>query len=230
MLSAILKAIVIGLVLYGAYIVYELKATEQLDYSVLETDGKNIELRRYAPFIVAEIDVQASNAQQAANRGFRPLAGYIFGANKPEGEIEMTAPVSTRESDGEAIAMTAPVSAQSKDGKKISMTAPVTTTQSNDSETYTVQFSMPAKWTLETLPKPENENIRLIQKQAQHRLAKSYRGVPSAEDIIEAESELLRYAESAGMNVLEKPIWAGYSSPFIPKPLRKWEVMLAVEP
>ncbi len=229
MLSVLLKAVAVGLVLYGGYIVYELTATEQLDYSVLEISESNIELRQYAPFIVAEIDVQADNAQQAANKGFRPLAGYIFGANKPNEQIKMTAPVSTRESGGETISMTAPVTAQSKEGEKISMTAPVTTMQSNDSATYTVQFSMPAKWTMETLPEPENSNVRLAPQPAQLRLAKTYRGEPSVEEITEAKAELQSHAESAGLAVVDKPVWAGYSSPAIPKPLRKWEVMLAVE-
>ena len=243
MLSVLLKAVAVGLVLYGGYIVYELTATEQLDYSVLEISESNIELRQYAPFIVAEIDVQADNAQQAANKGFRPLAGYIFGANRPNKQVKMTAPVttrespvstrespgSTRESGGETISMTAPVTAQSKEGEKISMTAPVTTMQSNDSATYTVQFSMPAKWTMETLPEPENSNVRLAPQPAQLRLAKTYRGEPSVEEITEAKAELQSHAESAGLAVVDKPVWAGYSSPAIPKPLRKWEVMLAVE-
>lgn len=39
-------------------------------------------------------------ADAAGNQGFRLLAGYIFGQNRGERRIEMTAPVTLSEADG----------------------------------------------------------------------------------------------------------------------------------
>ena len=230
--------------LYGAYLVYEVTATEQLEYSVLQTSEAGIELREYAPFIVAEIDVQAANPREAASKGFKPLAGYIFGDNTPQKKIKMTAPVSTQTSakkstDGQNITMTAPVTTQqsvsqrqqsdAKKGESIAMTAPVATAQNEDTGSYTVQFSMPSKWSTDTLPQPANSDVRLTEKPAQLRLAKTYRGDPTAQEIATAEQTLVAHAESAGLTMMAEPIWAGYSSPAVPKPLRKWEILLPVE-
>ena len=50
------------------------------------------ELRDYPPMVVAEVTVPGSQ-QAAGRRGFRRLAGYIFGANTRREKIAMTAPV-----------------------------------------------------------------------------------------------------------------------------------------
>ena len=50
------------------------------------------EIRRYAPYIVAEVDV-AGDMGDSGNRAFRILADYIFGNNEPGRKMQMTAPV-----------------------------------------------------------------------------------------------------------------------------------------
>lgn len=54
-------------------------------------DG-NFELRDYPALVVAEVTVEGDQ-KEAASKGFRLLAGYIFGANKKRQSIAMTAPV-----------------------------------------------------------------------------------------------------------------------------------------
>lgn len=79
----------------------------------------------------------------ALNDGFRQLAGYIFGGNTSKSSIAMTVPVMDTTKTSESIAMTAPVmDTVTTSGKHI------------------VAFTMPSKYTLETLPKPSNANIR----------------------------------------------------------------------
>lgn len=74
--------------------------TETPDYSVLKaSDG--VELRAYAPMIVAEADVPA-NARDPGGDGFRMLAGYIFGGNDRGAKIAMTSPVTRFAAEGEA--------------------------------------------------------------------------------------------------------------------------------
>lgn len=52
----------------------------------------SVELRQYAPYVVAEVVLDAT-AEEAGNRAFPILAGYIFGKNKGGSKMAMTAPV-----------------------------------------------------------------------------------------------------------------------------------------
>jgi hypothetical protein len=68
--------------------------TPQPDYALRGRLG-NIEIRRYAPMVVAETTLSRRNWDGAIDEGFRRLAGYIFGANSARQRFEMTAPVTT---------------------------------------------------------------------------------------------------------------------------------------
>lgn len=106
---------------------------------------QDVEIRRYGPRVAAEITVEGDR-QQALYTGFRRLAAYIFGGNHRDIEIAMTAPVVQQPSAGEDIAMTAPVS------------------QSGDAEKgWTIRFYMPSKWSMETLPTPNSDDVHLVQ-------------------------------------------------------------------
>ncbi|MCH9668485.1 MAG: heme-binding protein [Actinomycetia bacterium] len=105
---------------------------------------EDVEIRQYGPRIAAETTVEGDR-QHALSTGFRRLAGYIFGGNHRAAEIAMTAPVVQQPSGGEEIAMTAPVSQ----------------TGSAD-EGWTVRFYMPSKWSMETLPAPDSDDVRLV--------------------------------------------------------------------
>lgn len=115
--------------------------TEEPHYLATKlTDG--VEIRRYGPRIAAETAVAADD-ERARNIGFRRLAGYIFGGNHR----------------GETISMTAPVSQQR--GDTIAMTAPVAQARNTEGESM-IRFFMPSKWTMETLPTPDDEHVQLV--------------------------------------------------------------------
>lgn len=101
----------------------------------------SVEIRRYDQRIAAETTVSADE-EASRNEGFRRLAGYIFGGNRHDTEIAMTAPVTQQR--GTTIAMTAPV-AQS----------------AGAAGEWTIRFFMPSKWTMDTLPTPNDERVRL---------------------------------------------------------------------
>ncbi|MEI6374450.1 MAG: heme-binding protein [Actinomycetes bacterium] len=65
--------------------------TQEQLYTVERSYGK-WELRRYAPHVLAEVDVQAS-FESAGSIGFRPLVSYISGRNVSGEKLAMTAPV-----------------------------------------------------------------------------------------------------------------------------------------
>ncbi|MFD0916989.1 SOUL family heme-binding protein [Pseudahrensia aquimaris] len=175
-------------------------------YAIIEqADG--VELRVYSPRIVAEVTVAAPSREAASSMGFGPLANYIFGQNISSDKIAMTAPVTTTPQAGEKIAMTAPV-----------------TTAPSESGSYTVRFTMPSKWTMETLPKPLDENVKLVQLEEERRIVFGFIGPRTPERIEAAEKALAEFAEARDLEVAAAPAIAGYSSPRVPQADRKWEV------
>jgi len=74
---------------YGKY--------ETPQYSIEQTVGP-AEVRLYAPHVLAVVSVQGDQ-RDALNRGFRALAGYIFGGNEGAQSVAMTSPV-TQVSEG----------------------------------------------------------------------------------------------------------------------------------
>lgn len=63
-------------------------------YELLSKNG-NIEIRQYGEYVVAKTSVNCVDKHD--NNMFRTLASYIFGGNKKNQSIPMTAPVTTYE-------------------------------------------------------------------------------------------------------------------------------------
>lgn len=188
--------------------------TEQPQYTVIGgADG--VELREYAPHIVAEVTVEAPSRDAASGMGFRPLAGYIFGGNSGSDEIAMTAPVTTRSTDTRT------------SGTQIAMTAPVTTGTAGEGR-YTVRFSMPGSWTMETLPTPDDSSVTVREIPAETRLAYRFVGAKSQAGIDQADAAIVEYAARNALPLASGSIVAGYDGPRTPPAKRRWEVMRIV--
>ena len=87
---------------------------ERPSYTVLQKLTGGVEIREYESYLIAETTVAGtapgSGRTSATGSGFRTVAGYIFGKNKPKAKMAMTAPVrTTTKTGGEKMAMTAPV-------------------------------------------------------------------------------------------------------------------------
>lgn len=65
-------------------------------YQILKRTGK-YEVRKYAPFLVAE----TSGDKLSGSKGFNDIAGYIFGKNSKTEKMKMTTPVFTQAFDNE---------------------------------------------------------------------------------------------------------------------------------
>ncbi|MEX0812125.1 MAG: heme-binding protein [Chitinophagales bacterium] len=88
----IIPVIIVGLIAITHYfVVRNVEDVELQKYSIEDKDG-DIEIRSYAGRIVAKTTIKGTY-NEASNRGFRKLASYIFGENKQEEKIAMTAPV-----------------------------------------------------------------------------------------------------------------------------------------
>ena len=69
---------------------------EEPHWDLLDTLGK-VEVRYYAPSVQAVTELSSS---AGTSKGFRRLAGYIFGGNERSQSIAMTAPVQETLTDG----------------------------------------------------------------------------------------------------------------------------------
>ena len=67
-------------------------ATEEPYFKIIRELDKDIAIREYAAYVVAEV-VVLGPADKAGNQAFPILAGYIFGKNKGDRKMAMTAPV-----------------------------------------------------------------------------------------------------------------------------------------
>lgn len=178
-------------------------AIETPRHTVLKSDGA-IEVRAYEPMVVAEVTVSGDRGE-AANRGFRPLANYIFGDNAPKAKIAMTAPVT--QSRGEKIAMTAPV------------------TQMREGASWQVRFVMPASYTMADLPKPNDPDVRLIEQPARRMAVLRFSGFAGETKLAEKERGLLSWMAARGLQLAGPVTYAFYDPPWTPPFMRRNEVM-----
>lgn len=179
--------------------------TEKPPY-VVERKQDGFEVRRYDTRVVAETTVGEGEWEEALREGFRRLAGYIFGANSGKQELGMTAPVT----------------ASGKHPEKIAMTAPVTA--SKEETGVTVTFTMPRERTLDSLPAPADERIRLRERPAQRVAALRFRGTYGRRLKERRESELLARVRQAGLDPSGAPVFAGYDAPSTLPFLRRVEI------
>ncbi|MDX2011680.1 MAG: heme-binding protein [Myxococcaceae bacterium] len=178
-------------------------AIESPKYEVVKRyDG--FEVRRYASYVVAETEVQAERTE-AGNAAFGRLANYIFGGNSGSKKIAMTAPVTQ--------------------SQRIEMTTPVTQ-QASGPSTYVVQFSMPAAFTLETLPQPQDARVTLKTVPARVVAVVRYSGTWSEENYREHLDALKTGLTKEGLVATGEPVWARYDPPYTPWFLRTNEIQL----
>ncbi len=183
-------------------------AIEEAKFNVVKKDGR-FEVRDYEPHILAETVVKG-DIEQAGSKAFRKLFRYISGDNSSREKVEMTAPVS-QEPGGEKIEMTAPVGQQGAQGQ------------------WTVSFMMPASYTLETLPEPDDPNISLRLVPALRMAAVRYSGFWSEKKYLQHKNKLEAWIDEEGLTIVGDPVWARYNPPFTPWFLRRNEILIPVD-
>lgn len=195
-------------------------ATEEPRYEVILSDG-DMELRRYAPMLIAETEVEG-DLDQASNKGFRLIAGYIFGDNQSpdagqKAKIAMTAPV-TVEPQSSRIAMTAPVTAEPQ--------SPGSDMQA--ARRWRIHFVMPSQYTLDTIPQPSNPQVQLREIAARHYAVHRYSGFNTLARVQQKTDELLQWADAKSLMVNGTPQLARYNPPWTLPMFRRNEILLEV--
>lgn len=187
--------------------VYRAVAVEEARYKLLKKI-KKIEIRQYDPCLLAEVTVD-SNLEDAGNLAFRMLFNYITGKNRSQQKIAMTAPVS-----------------QIPAGEKIAMTAPVSQQKSGDQ--WAVSFMMPAGYTMENIPQPDDSRVTIRQIPARNMAAIRYSGSWNKDNYEKYKSLLETTLQENKIIPTGPAIWARYNPPFTPGFLRRNEVLIPI--
>ena len=139
------------------------------------------------------------NDGDPGRKAFKILAGYIFGDNEAETKMSMTAPV-TSQADGEG-----------------------------ERDHYTYAFFMESRYTMDTLPKPMDARIRLVEKPARVVAARRYSGRWSTRNYQKHESALMAALANDGVVLSGEPYLARYNSPFTLWFMRRNELLVEIE-
>ncbi len=198
-------ALVAGL--WSGYTVFYEGNLDRPEYQVTLSDGV-YELRSYDSFVIASTPMR-SNDRSGMNGGFRSLAGYIFGGNKPQEKLAMTVPVMTTPK-GEQLPMTAPVITQTVDG--------------------TMAFVMPKGRTLSDLPQPNSERVSLRRVDWGVAAAIRYSGYATPERVERHKKALMEWIAKKGYEAKAEAISAQYNSPSAMPLLRRNEIIVRVRP
>jgi hypothetical protein len=180
-------------------------ATEEPDYQVVQK-FEDFEVRAYDAYTVAEVVVPGP-AGEAGSQAFPILAGYIFGKNKGERKLAMTAPVT-----------------QAVEPVKLDMTAPVTQTAAPGG--YRVQFVLPKGVTMASAPEPLDARI-VLRDMASSRLAViRFSGFWSDANYDEHLAKLQAALRAANLVGVGEAVYSRYNPPFMPWFLRRNEIWL----
>ena len=197
-----LALLLLGAALWGPIV----SNVEHPRYKLVEQSG-DIEIRDYAPMIVAETKVSGER-RDAIGKGFRIIADYIFGDNTAARKVPMTAPVTQQAS--ERIAMTAPVA------------------QQGEGSTWRVRFIMPSSYTMETLPRPNNTAVELKEIPVQRFAAIRFSGM-AGEDSLELQTKKLEiFIRAKSLSPVSAPTYAFYNPPWTLPFMRRNEVMIEI--
>jgi len=180
--------------------------TEQQPYEVVWS-YPTFELRRYPAHLVAEVSVHGS-FEDAGNRAFRSLFGYITGQN----------------ASARSVAMTAPVVQENVTSEKIAMTAPVVQVESSSGD-YVVAFVLPKSLTVDTAPVPTDPKVRVREVPERLAAAMRYSGRWTEGAYRHRLAQLESEVVAAGFRPDGAAKFARFDPPFKPWFLRRNEVV-----
>ena len=188
-------------------IVGNVMAAEEAEYTVSLKQDK-LEIRDYAPSIVAEVIVN-DDFEDASGVAFRKLFNYISGDNTGHSKIAMTSPVS-----------------QKPEPEKIAMTSPVG--QRKSDQGWAVSFMMPASYTMDSIPLPDDPSVVLREIPAHRAAAIRYSGTWSEKAYKKQLALLLEWIETENLETVGEPVWARYNAPFTPWFMRRNEILIPI--
>ena len=203
--------VLISLTLGGCSIVAK---TPEPSWVSLRKDG-DIEIRSYDPMILAEV-TKKGERYDAINAGFRTLAPYIFGENQGNKKMVMTAPVTEQQIP------------QENEGQKLAMTAPVTQQPTDTDGEWKVSFVMQSEYTLDTLPIPNDKQIKFVNIPSHQKAVIRFTGFNTDKNLKEHHDKIVNWMIKNKIKASGKPVYAFYNPPWTPFFLKRNEIMFDI--
>lgn len=188
----------------------QLMATEEAEFTLIHKEN-NFEIREYSPRIIAQVSV-SGNFNDSSSAGFKSLADYIFGnnvINDKSQKIAMTAPV-VAEPTSEKITMTAPVLAEGKNSE------------------WLISFVMPKEYSMESLPKPNNSAVVLIERPRERYAVVVFSGLVRESSYDEKATLLNGFVKTQGLNPVGSLMIARYNPPWTLPFFRRNELIIKI--
>ncbi len=180
-MKALLITLLVLAVMFAAAQVFSARSTgktEGHNYNVLKTfDG--FEIRRYEPALFSYVVMQSAEYEEVSGKGFKTLAGYIFGGNDKK--------------------------------QQISMTTPVTMTMA---DSITMKFKIPEGMALETMPKPNNPNVKFAAEPEKIMAAITFDGWATDKRIAEHTLKLKQLLDVNNIAYTGNFSFLGYNPPY----------------
>lgn len=205
-----MRLLYLNVVLLTSCSLVGIQSEEGPSYSVL-LKKDNFEIRKYKSYIMAEVTVDG-DYHESSKKSFRILAGYIFGKNIEKSKVSMTSPVSIK-----------------RESKRISMTSPVRITKK--SEGYTMGFSMPSIYTLDTLPTPIDKRITFRRVESKTLASHRFSWFSSKDRNESKARELKSWLKNLKEYEYEDSyFYAGYNPPWTIPFFKRNEVLIELKP
>ena len=186
-------------------------ATEEPDFKILSEEGE-FQIREYDQKIIAQVEVEG-DFDEASSKGFKLLADYIFGNNLLDGESKK-------------ISMTAPVE-MSPLAENLIMTSSIMDDQINNK--WLINFVMPQEYSLDTLPKPNNPQINIIEVPKEKYAVIVFSGLVRESSYAEKVELLSNYLKENGFKQQGAIKIARYNPPWTLPFFRRNELMVRID-
>jgi DNA gyrase inhibitor GyrI len=185
-----------------------IRSASEPKYQIL-VDSDKIEIRQYPPMVVAQTAVN-TDYKDSSSQGFNRLAGYIFGNNKNEQKMSMTAPVF-----------------QEQEFAIMDMMVPVM--QQKTQKVWLMAFVLPQNYTVSSAPTPLDSAVLIKEIPSKKVAVIKYSGSLSEQGIEEKSEELKHWLFKKGYKPISTSRSAAYDPPWTLTFLRRNEVHIDIE-
>ena len=186
-------------------------ATEEPEFKLVSEEG-DFQIREYDPKLIAQVEV-VGDYDEASSRGFKLLADYIFGNNILDG-------------GSKKISMTTPVE-MSPMAENLLMTSSILDDQVNNK--WSINFVMPQEFSLDTLPKPNNSQVNIIEVPKEKYAVIVFSGLVRESSYAEKAKLLSKYLEENGLKQQGAIKIARYNPPWTLPFFRRNELMVRID-
>ncbi len=192
-------------------------AIEEPKFAVLLKEDA-FEVRAYEKRLSA-VTIASGDMDRAGNQGFRRIADFIFGNNKAS---------SPESSASEKIAMTAPVVMMPLKLEAANSDTLAANLKVKESNTWQVEFSMPSSYDANTLPKPNNPEVKITSQPNKTYAVLTYSGLNTESRVQEKIDLLKSWLQHKGFEEKSQPILARYNPPWTLPPWRRNEIWIEI--